>query len=69
MTVGSVVGDTVIVGQVIVTLYARLPGHPLVSVAVTVNAYGPAAVGVPDRTPADDKVTPVGKVPNVVAKV
>ena len=38
-------------------------------VAVMVNVDVPVAVGVPDSTPADDKETPAGGVPDVTAYV
>ena len=39
------------------------------SVAVTVKLNVPAAVGVPDRTPAEVSVSPVGMAPTVTANV
>jgi hypothetical protein len=53
-------------GQVIVKLYVWLPVHPLVSVAVTMNVYAPDVMGVPERTPADDKPRSVGNAPDVM---
>jgi hypothetical protein len=41
----------------------------LVSVAVTSKLYEPAAVGVPDSTPAAESVNPDGNVPDVWAYV
>ncbi len=35
----------------------------LLSVAVMVKLYGPAAVGVPDKVPSDARLRPAGKVP------
>jgi len=36
---------------------------------VTVKVNAPAAVGVPDKTPAADKLKPVGKFPAVLLNV
>ncbi len=36
---------------------------PALLLACTVKVYEPAAVGVPDNTPADESVKPVGNVP------
>jgi hypothetical protein len=56
----------VIVGQFIVTWYCCEPVQPELSVANSVNVYVPDAVGVPDKTPADDNVNPVGSVPELL---
>ncbi len=53
-----------IAGQLIVMLYAREPVQPL-EVAVTVKLNVPVEVGVPERTPPDERVTPAGNVPVV----
>lgn len=45
------------------------PGGEALSVAVTVNMELPALVGVPDRTPEDVNVSPVGSAPAVMLKV
>lgn len=56
--------DTVIAGQVMVRLYVWVAVHAVaVSVAWTVKLNVPPAAGVPESTPADDSVSPVGKVP------
>ena len=39
------------------------------SVALTVNTLDPAAVGVPESTPAELKVRPPGKVPVLTLQV
>ncbi len=41
--------------------------QPFESVAVTVNANVPSAEGVPERTPPEERVVPVGNAP--VARV
>jgi hypothetical protein len=56
-------GDSVIVGQLIVMLYDCTPVQPFVSVASTVKLFVPNTVGVPDRTPDEDKLNPVGRLP------
>jgi hypothetical protein len=58
---GSEPGDTVIDAQVAVMWYCKLPAQPTWSVAVTVKVNAPAAVGVPEITPAELIVRPVGK--------
>ena len=40
----------------------------MASVAVTVKAKLPLAVGVPDRVPPPDRTTPPGRTPEVTAK-
>ena len=65
---GSVLGESVIAEQIII-VYARLPEHPLASVAVTVKVKLPPVVGVPEITPEDESVSPVGSVPVVTAKL
>jgi hypothetical protein len=64
-------GDSVVVGQLIVTfLLALSPVQPDVSVARTVNVYAPDAVGVPDSTPVvGAKLKPVGSEPVCTVKV
>src|SRR5437660_1033474 len=50
--------------QLMVRVYvAPIPKQPLASVALTVIGNEPVCVGVPERTPADDSVMPVGSVP------
>jgi hypothetical protein len=60
---------TVIAGHVTLSEYERLPVHPLLSVAVTVNVDDPAALGVPVSAPPDASDTPAGNVPEVTAKL
>ena len=44
--------------------------HPFtVEVAVIVNPYGPGVVGVPESSPAVDRVIPAGMAPPVTANV
>ena len=50
------------------TVYAWLPPHPFVSVAVTVMVFVPAPVGLPLMTPLV-RPKPAGKLPLVRAKV
>jgi hypothetical protein len=45
--------------------YGRLPGHELASVAVTVKAKVPTALGVPVNAPVEDSDSPVGGAPAV----
>ena len=52
-----------------VTVYDRLPVQLLLSFAWTMKVKLPAAVGVPDRTPAVDRLSPVGSVPLDFVKV
>ena len=51
-----------------VTVYDRFPVHPCASVAVTVKLKFPTVVGVPDKSPAKERVSPPGNVPDVVVK-
>jgi hypothetical protein len=59
-TIGA--GRTVIVN-------GALPLHPLAVAACTVNVNVPAALGVPEITPASLKVKPGGSVPTLTVKV
>jgi hypothetical protein len=52
-----------------ITVYDRVPVHPVLSVAVTVKLNVPAAVGVPVKPPPLAKFNPLGKLPVVLAKV
>src|SRR5579859_3467710 len=53
-----------IAGQAGVIVYARPPGHPLLSVAVTVKVAWLFDVGVPERTPLEpSSVRPAGNEP------
>jgi hypothetical protein len=61
-------GDTVITGQEIETVYLSLPAHWFWSIAVTVKEKFPPAVGVPDRTPPLESVSPGGSDPAVTEK-
>jgi len=56
-------GERVIAGQSIVSEYWRFPEQPLVSVARTVNVEVPGTEGVPDKTPADERLRPAGSKP------
>jgi len=62
-------GLTVITGQSTTSVSARVPVHPLASVAVTVKLNVPVTVGVPERTPAVVRVIPAGSAPAVTAYV
>ena len=62
-------GASVIVGQVMSSVYAALPVQPFASVAVTVKLEDPTAVGVPVRLPSPASVRPAGSEPLVTAKV
>ena len=62
-------GDREIVGQLIVSAYARAPEHEFESVAVTVKLKAPNWVVVPDRRPLDEIEIPEGGVPDVTAYV
>jgi len=67
---GKLVGLRVIVTpEPIVTVYDRLPVLLAPSVAVIVKLDAAAVVGVPDRTPLELNVNPVGKVPEVFVYV
>ncbi len=68
---GIAAGCTAIAGHTRSTtrLKARLPGQSLASCTATVNGKVPAAVGVPDRTPAGDSVKPGGSVPDATVNV
>jgi len=46
-----------------------VPAQLSASVALIVNVKVPAAVGVPETTPAEDKLRPVGNVPLLKVKV
>jgi len=60
----------VIVGQpAMVTVYCRVPSQPWLSFASIVKVKLPAAVGVPESTPPLERVSPVGKLPLIFAKV
>ena len=50
-------------------MYAAEPVHPLTSVAVIVNEYGPGVVGVPVRLPELDSESGGGSDPDVTWKV
>ena len=52
-----------------VIVYDRVPLQPLLAVALTVKVKLPAAVGVPERTPAVERVSPPGKLPLETVKV
>jgi hypothetical protein len=52
-------------GQLIVTEYAWLPLQPLASVTEMVKEDDPAAVGVPESTPAPESEMPAGSVPEL----
>jgi hypothetical protein len=52
-------------GQAIVTEYAWFPLHPLASVTETLKDDVPAAVGVPERTPAPEREMPAGSDPEL----
>ena len=55
---------TVMVWQLIVSVYGEVPKQPFVSVALTVIGKTPLTVGVPERTPvAELSVMPVGSAP------
>jgi hypothetical protein len=43
--------------------------QPFLSVAVTSKVKGPVAVGVPDSVPLEERLSPVGCAPLVMAKV
>lgn len=60
---GSEVGLSVIAWHLTEMVYCRLPVHPRVSVAWMVNEKLPSVVGVPERSPLDERVSPLGKVP------
>src|SRR5450432_3525753 len=66
---GSACGFIVIVGQVMVIVYDRVPLQPLLAVALTVKVKLPLADGVPERTPAVDRLSPPGRVPLDTVKV
>src|SRR5436853_92666 len=51
------------------SVYWRLGPHPAPSLAVIVNVYGPVAVGVPERTPAEESERPGGSAPPPTANV
>jgi hypothetical protein len=46
-----------------------VPGVCALSVAVTVKANGPTAVGVPESVPSEASVSPPGRAPEVIAQV
>lgn len=73
MPLGSTTGESVITGHTATgattSVYTIDAGQPLASVAVMVTGDDPAVVGVPDSTPADVNVNPVGSVPAVTAYV
>src|SRR5258708_889258 len=48
---------------------APTPVHPLASVTLTVIGKRPVWVGVPDKTPAEERERPVGRVPLLMEKV
>jgi hypothetical protein len=56
-------------GQLMMTVKARVPVHPLASVARMVKLNVPAAVGVPVKAPPEASVNPVGSVPALVVNV
>src|SRR5471030_2180035 len=66
---GSACGFIVIVGQVMVIVYDRVPLQPLLAVALTVKVKLPLADGVPERTPAVDRLSPPGRLPLDTVKV
>ena len=43
--------------------------QPLASLALTVNVKLPCALGVPESVPVLEKVSPVGKEPDVTVKL
>src|SRR5947209_7726417 len=58
---------TVMVWQAMTRVYvAPLPVQPLPSVTVTTIGNEPVCVGVPERTPAVDKLSPAGSIDAVV---
>jgi len=57
------------VGQVIVTEYCRLPVQPYLSVARMVKVKLPSAVGVPESVPPGARVSPAGRLPLETMKV
>jgi hypothetical protein len=65
---GSVGGEIAIGPLPTATVYARLPVHPLASVAVTVKVYLPGAVGVPQSVPLEN-TRPAGGAPDEKLKV
>ena len=65
---GRLGGSIVIVGQTTLVVYAWLVAQPLSSDIVMVKLYWPKAVGVPDKTPANDSDNPVGNAPEVRLK-
>ena len=62
-------GVPVIVAATIDTEYEDVAKQPRVSVACTVKLNVAATDGVPKRTPAGEKVSPVGGAPAVMEKV
>ena len=58
-----------IVEQWIVMEYCALPVQPKLSVARMVKLKLPSFVGVPERTPPDERVRPVGRFPFSTRKV
>ena len=57
--------ETVVIDGVSTTVMdsARVPATPTVSSARAVKLAVPAAVGVPERSPAPDRETPAGRLP------
>jgi hypothetical protein len=67
---GSDGGGALRAGKATVRTYAWLPEQlDWVSLAVTVNAYVPGAVGVPLSVPSPDRLSPVGTLPKLIEKV
>ena len=64
---GSADGSTAMTGQATSSVYARLPVQEPASVAVTVKAYEPNTVGVPDSVPSVASDRPGGSEPDVTA--
>jgi hypothetical protein len=65
-----VTGLTVIVGQTGVTIKAREPWHPKVSVARIVKEAATGLVGMPEIKPElAFRASPAGKLPTLTAKL
>ena len=69
MPTGSVAGLTVIGGQLMAKVSARVVAQPLASVARTVTTLLISALGVPLTTPAALNDKPAGKVPLATLQV
>src|SRR5512139_3594609 len=62
-------GLRVMVAQLTTSETATPPVQPRLSVAVTVKGNVPTTVGVPARTPAEERASPAGSAPAVTAHV